>query len=167
MLPCRAAIWTGACLAGVRYSPFAIRRREETDGDEEHRAPCEVTHVPLYNQGILKEGTSHPHCSNEPCVLLLHGCGNLHTPPTPIHTVWYALSWYEDKRCTSVLKLQWVPSQSRFVTHRYFLIFGCVLLSVFSVEIRPRVGGLRLQRSEIMCPKQQTKICTIKKPNTL
>lgn len=39
-----------------------------------------MTHLLLYNQGILKEGTSHPHCSSEPCEL--HGCGNQHSPCT-------------------------------------------------------------------------------------
>lgn len=82
-----------SCYWGCRYMGGRRRgdvlqkskyeRREadrQTDGEEEHGLPRDMTHLLLYNQGILKEGTSHPHCSSEPCEL--HGCGNQHSPCT-------------------------------------------------------------------------------------
>lgn len=69
------------------------------DGEQGRRVPLDVTHVLLYNQGILKEGTSHPPCSNEPCGLLSRGDGNRQSFHTTVH-----------KECT---KLKWdVPSKS-------------------------------------------------------
>lgn len=55
------------------------------DGEQGRRVPLDVTHVLLYNQGILKEGTSHPRRSNEPCGLLPRADGNLRSFHTTVH----------------------------------------------------------------------------------
>lgn len=63
------------------------------DGEQGRWVPWDVSHVLLYNQGILKEGTSHPRCSNEPCGLLPRGDGNLQSLRTTVHKEWTKLMW--------------------------------------------------------------------------
>lgn len=76
-----------------------------------------MTHLLLYNQGILKEGTSHPHCSSEPCEL--HGCGNQHPPCTHMQSGCAVCTRLMQGTCMLTWKILTIVSIFSHVRNRY------------------------------------------------